>query len=275
MSEIGERIALLIKELGLNKNSFSKQIGLRNNSTITNIVNNPMRKPSYDVILRILTRYSQLNMRWFIAGQGPMFSIAEDSFPQINDRLSHVHRKYAITLNEAAGKLGVAEDELRKFFYENEPPSEQLIKKYLETFPEVNSEWIRNNQLPMRTSTRAGDYITPDTLNQMIKTLGARIGGEFKNLMNCQNARPAHIVRIESFLECDIALEVFGEEMIPDFLPGEIILVDLVDKNTYIYDLPHIIITDMINVLRFIKNSNHPDFLLLSAANGAGRYHQG
>ena len=167
MSEIGERIALLIKELGLNKNSFSKQIGLRNNSTITNIVNNPMRRPSYDVILRILTRYSQLNMRWFIAGQGPMFSIAEDSFPQINDRLSHVHRKYAITLNEAAGKLGVAEDELRKFFYENEPPSEQLIKKYLETFPEVNSEWIRNNQLPMRTSTRAGDYITPDTLKQM------------------------------------------------------------------------------------------------------------
>jgi hypothetical protein len=58
----------------------------------------------------------------------------------INDRPSHVHRKYAITLNEADEKPGVAGDELCRFFYENEPPSDQLIRKYLETFPEVNPD---------------------------------------------------------------------------------------------------------------------------------------
>ncbi len=267
MPNIGERIALLIKELGLNKNSFSKKIGLKNNSTITNIINNPKRSPSYDVIFRILTRYPQLNVRWLIAGQGQIFSIAEDSFPNINDRLSHIHRKYAITLNEAAQKLEVPEKELRKFFYENESPSDPLINKYLKAFPEVNPEWIRYNQLPMMTKIKTGDYIPPDTLNKMIKTFGSTIEGEFRELLNCQNARPAHIVRIESFLECDIALEVFGEEMSPDFQPGEIVLADIVDRNTYIYGLPYIIITDRINVLRFIKNSNNPETLLLIPSN--------
>jgi transcriptional regulator with XRE-family HTH domain len=268
MSEIGGRIDLLIKELGLNKNSFSREIGLRNNSTITNIINNPKRSPSYDVIFRILTRYNQLNVRWLIAGQGQMFSIAEDSFLNINDRLSHIHRKYAITLSEAAQKMSFNEHELRKFFYENEAPSERIINKYMEAFPEVNPEWIRYNQLPMLSGKKTGDYIPPDTLNKMIRTFGSTIEGEFKELLNCRNARPAHIVRIESFLECDIALEVFGEEMSPDFQPGEIILADRVDKNTYIYDLPYIIITNKINMLRFIRASGNPDTLVLSASGG-------
>ncbi|MEE9460772.1 MAG: hypothetical protein V3V53_03015, partial [Bacteroidales bacterium] len=156
MSIIGKRIALLIKELGLNKNSFSKEIGLKNNSTITNIINNPDRSPSYDVILRIVSRWDQLNIRWLIAGQGEMFSIAEDSFPNINDRLSHISRKYAITLAETAEQLNVEEDELRKFFYENEAPSAELIKKYIASFHELNPEWVRYNHLPMMSKTTAG-----------------------------------------------------------------------------------------------------------------------
>jgi transcriptional regulator with XRE-family HTH domain len=268
MSQIGERIDLLIKELGLNKNSFSREIGLRNNSTITNIINNPRRSPSYHVIFRILTRYNHLNVRWLIAGQGQMFSVAEDSYPNINDRLSHIHRKYAITLSEVAEKLSVGENELRKFFYENEPPSESLVNKYLHAFPEVKSGWLRYNQLPMLRGNKAGDYIPPDTLNRMIRTFGSTVEGEYKDLLNCRNARPAHIVRIESFLGCDIALEVFGEEMSPDFQPGEIILADLVDRNTYIYDLPYIVITGKINMLRLLKASGNPETLILSVPGG-------
>jgi len=268
MSTIGERIALLIKELGLNKNSFSKEIGLKNNSTITNIINNPDRSPSYDVIFRIVSRWDQLNIRWLIAGQGVMFAIGEDSFPNINDRLSHISRKYAITLSETAEQLDVKEDELRKFFYENEAPSAELMNKYIASFPELNPDWVRYNHLPMMSKSSAGDYISPDTLNKMIKTFGERIPGEFEALFNCKNARPAHIVRIESFLECDIAMEVFGDEMQPDFMPGEIILCDFVNKNAYIFDLPYIIVTQGLNFLRYIKDSGKPDTLLLVPSNG-------
>jgi hypothetical protein len=56
--------------------------------------------------------------------------------------------------------------------------------------------------------------------------------------------------------------------MSPDFQPGEIILADRVDKNTYIYDLPYIIITNKINMLRFIRASGNPDTLVLSASGG-------
>ncbi len=268
MSKIGERIALLIKELGLNKNSFSKEIGLKNNSTITNIINNPDRSPSYDVIFRIVTRWNQLNIRWLIAGQGVMFSIGEDSFPNINDRLSHISRKFAITLAETAERLNVKEEKLRKFFYENEAPSSELVKKYIASFPELNPDWVRYNHLPMMSKTSAGDYISPDTLNKMIKTFGEHLPGEYEALFNCSNARPAHIVRIESLLECDIALEVFGDEMLPDFLPGEIILCDLVNKNAYIFELPYIVVTDNLNLLRYIKDSGKPDTLLLIPSNG-------
>jgi len=258
----------LIKELGLNKNSFSKEIGLKNNSTITNIINNPDRSPSYDVIFRIVSRWDQLNIRWLIAGQGVMFAIGEDSFPNINDRLSHISRKYAITLSETAEQLDVKEDELRKFFYENEAPSAELMNKYIASFPELNPDWVRYNHLPMMSKSSAGDYISPDTLNKMIKTFGERIPGEFEALFNCKNARPAHIVRIESFLECDIAMEVFGDEMQPDFMPGEIILCDFVNKNAYIFDLPYIIVTQGLNFLRYIKDSGKPDTLLLVPSNG-------
>jgi len=119
----------------------------------------------------------------------------------------------------------------------------------------------------MLSRTKAGDYIPPDTLNKMIKTFGSTTEGEFRELLNCRNARPAHIIRIESFLECDIALEVFGDEMSPDFQPGEIVLAVMVDKNTYIYDLPHIVISDKINMLRFIRMSDNPEKLLLSFSN--------
>jgi transcriptional regulator with XRE-family HTH domain len=268
MSAIGERIALLIHELGLNKNSFSKEIGLKNNSTITNIINNPDRSPSYDVIFRIVSRWDQLNIRWLIAGQGEMFSIAEDSFPNINDRLSHISRKFAITLAETAERLNVKEDELRKFFYENEAPSADLMNRYIASFPDVNPEWVRYNHLPMMSRSTVGDYISPDTLNKMIKTFGERLPSEFEALFNCRNARPAHIVRIESFLECDIALEVFGGEMLPDFMPGEIILCDLVDKNAYIHDLPYIVVTKHFTLLRYLKDSGKPDTLLLVPSNG-------
>jgi len=268
MSPIGERIALLIKELGLNKNSFSKEIGLKNNSTITNIINNPDRSPSYDIIFRIVSRWDQLNIRWLIAGQGVMFSVAENSFPNINDRLSHISRKYAITLSETAERLGVKENELRKFFFENEAPSDELMKKYVASFPDLNPDWVRYNHLPMMTKTTARDYISPDTLNKMIKTFGDRLPVEFEALFNCRNARPAHIVRIESFLECDIALEVFGDEMLPEFLPGEIILCNLVNRSAYIYDLPYIVITKNLNLLRYIKDSGKPDTLFLVPSNG-------
>jgi transcriptional regulator with XRE-family HTH domain len=72
MSEsISDRIQLLMKELGYNKNSFSKAIGLSNNVTIGRIVNEN-RQPSYEILSRIAQTFGSVNIRWLLSGEGEM-----------------------------------------------------------------------------------------------------------------------------------------------------------------------------------------------------------
>ena len=72
MTSISERIALLIKESGLNKNSFSKKIGLGNNVTIGRIINEK-RDPSFEVLRRIIQTFGhKISTKWLLTGEGPM-----------------------------------------------------------------------------------------------------------------------------------------------------------------------------------------------------------
>jgi len=68
---ISDRIKLIIKEFGLTKNSFSKAIGLSNNVTIGRIVNEE-RKPSFEILEKIIQTYGSINARWLISGEGEM-----------------------------------------------------------------------------------------------------------------------------------------------------------------------------------------------------------
>jgi len=70
---INDRIGLLMRHLGYTKYQLKRQLGIKSSSTIPNILNNPRRRPSYDVINRILTRFSNIDARWLITGEGDMF----------------------------------------------------------------------------------------------------------------------------------------------------------------------------------------------------------
>lgn len=71
-NKISNRIGTLIDALGMNKNTFSKEIGLENNVTIGRIVNED-RSPSYEVINKILQTFGSVNANWLITGNGDMF----------------------------------------------------------------------------------------------------------------------------------------------------------------------------------------------------------
>lgn len=72
MSSISERIEIVIKELGLNKNSFSKAIGLGNNVTIGRIINEK-RDPSFEVLQKIIQTFGHtINAKWLLTGEGEM-----------------------------------------------------------------------------------------------------------------------------------------------------------------------------------------------------------
>lgn len=66
-----ERIQLIIDREGLNKNSFSKEIGLSSNVTITRIINEK-RDASPETCRKIVRRFPQYNYDWVFKGDGEM-----------------------------------------------------------------------------------------------------------------------------------------------------------------------------------------------------------
>jgi len=69
---VNERLKLLIKALGLNVTTFSREIGLNNNVTILRIVKDGF-SPSYKTTYMIKSRYPNLSLDWFIFNEGSMW----------------------------------------------------------------------------------------------------------------------------------------------------------------------------------------------------------
>lgn len=71
--ESWERIEYIIKKEGLNKNSFSKAIGISNNVTITRIINE-RRAPSRATCEKIISAFPLYNLEWLLTGEGEMIN---------------------------------------------------------------------------------------------------------------------------------------------------------------------------------------------------------
>ena len=65
---INERIAIIIKELGLNNNSFSKIIGV--NPTIIHNIIKGRNKPSFDLMQKIISSFDNINIDYLLKGEG-------------------------------------------------------------------------------------------------------------------------------------------------------------------------------------------------------------
>ena len=72
METINTRILFIMNHFKMNKNSFSKYIGLNNNVTIGNIVSGRQNNPSYDIIIKILQSFDSIRTDWLLLGVGEM-----------------------------------------------------------------------------------------------------------------------------------------------------------------------------------------------------------
>lgn len=71
--ESWERVQFIMDKEGLNKNSFSKAIGITNNVTITRIINEN-RSASRATCEKIVSTFPKYNLNWLLTGEGEMLN---------------------------------------------------------------------------------------------------------------------------------------------------------------------------------------------------------
>ncbi len=94
---ISNRIDILIKALKLNRNSFSKAIGLDNNVTIGRIINEN-RNPSFEILEKILQTFGSVSADWLLMGEGDIFKVVNLDHKSSNQ---HTQLPVVITLDKA------------------------------------------------------------------------------------------------------------------------------------------------------------------------------
>lgn len=67
------KIGQIMDYFGLNATSFSKEIGNSDNSAITHLLKKDS-KPSLDTINKIITRFPEINLDWFLKDEGEMIA---------------------------------------------------------------------------------------------------------------------------------------------------------------------------------------------------------
>ena len=83
--EAWKRVEFIIEKEGLNKNSFSKAIGISNNVTITRIINEH-RTPSRATCEKIVSAFPAYNLEWLLTGEGNMLTDAPSQTYHSNAR---------------------------------------------------------------------------------------------------------------------------------------------------------------------------------------------
>jgi hypothetical protein len=70
--DIADRLQELLGVLKLNPNQFAKEMGYERPEKIYGILSKKF-KPSFDTLMDIVLRYSQVNANWLLRGEGSMF----------------------------------------------------------------------------------------------------------------------------------------------------------------------------------------------------------
>jgi len=102
MQQIGERIDALCMALGLSRRKFAEEIG-ENPSTIASIIRGT--NPSSNIICSILEHYPELNERWLLMGDGPLWKKDVLSINTNDEKEQEALREQLATKNDTIDAL--------------------------------------------------------------------------------------------------------------------------------------------------------------------------
>ena len=140
-STVNQRLKILIEKLGLNANSFSKEIGLTSNSVVFNILNG-RNKPSYELLKKISDRFPTVDTRWLISG--------ETTENEIDNALNDIQATYSKMLsNESNDKKEncLAEKKEIELLYKVITAKDELIKMAEDLIKSTKDHLNDNNEL--------------------------------------------------------------------------------------------------------------------------------
>jgi len=257
---INERLVLLIKHLGYNPYSFSKQLAVSSSSTLPNILRDEGRKPSFDVINKVLTRFPNINARWLITGEGDMFMKEPNNTPLINDRINKLLEYYRYEMGDFIKRTGLQPAEVNSVLLKGENPSEKFLQTLEACFPNINPRWLYHNQGKMFKG-RIGIENGEDK----------EIGIPYYNIEIVDNkpilSSPISTIKIQGFEDCNLSVSVWGNSMSPEYNAGDVILCRASSKDLIMYGEAYLVFTEETILLKFIKNSDKKDQVLLVPAN--------
>lgn len=92
---VSERLSQVISALGVNKNRLALDLNYKN-SVVGNVVNQ-RNLPSFDFLVRLKQYEPRLNMNWFVAGEGSMFTAENNDSEDTREKLN-VYKELADTL---------------------------------------------------------------------------------------------------------------------------------------------------------------------------------
>ena len=230
-----ERLEMLIEALGHNKNSFSKEIGLDNNVVIGRLVKEIGRKPSFEILARILKTFPEVNPSWLILGQGEMTRKEPDDIPSFAIRVSRIMEYLKLTPSDMSDRTGIPVNIFTDIVSRNTPEETDIAisKKITDAFPEINREWLERNNLPMFTNTGV-------ILRSFDEKTFAYVGDEYYKIEEAISKTGItilshHSMRIAGMDDCDVAIRVVSDSMKPEISPNDIAVLKCTDKDLIIY----------------------------------------
>lgn len=129
---------MLIKELGMNKNSFSKAIGAKPQTTHKIISN--INYPGFEYLENILSTYSVVSAEWLILGTGDMLKNSMSTKPLQENEISDDKKTKAETIASPEFLLETIED--KKSIIEN-------LREKIKTITQENID-LRNEIIQLK-----------------------------------------------------------------------------------------------------------------------------
>lgn len=104
---VNNRIMLIMNEKKLNKNSFSKLLGVSQPSISK--IEREINAPSFKLLFGILEAFPDIDPSWLMTGRGEMYrvegpSLANDDLIATNRNLSETVKNLSETIKNIAGK---------------------------------------------------------------------------------------------------------------------------------------------------------------------------